>query len=225
MMEGAQPLKRQVLSGQVSEVILQGLMDGQLRPGDRLVEKDIADLLGVSRSPIREALTELAQLGVTVREPGRGSRIREWSRRDLEEMFGVREVLEGFAARLAARNLTPAARKPFEKVISRMRSTAARGDHMGIVELDLTFHQLMWDLSRNDLLRRTLTSLSHQFRVFLTLNWRFHGGLDTVSDNHMRLLEALDTGDDEVVSRAIREHVFVEKMIASFPSEAERPTK
>ncbi len=212
---GSVPIKRQMLSVQVSEMIIKGLLDGRLTPGQRLVEMDIADTLGVSRSPIREALSELTQLGVVVREPGRGCRIREWSRADLEEMFGVRRVLEGYAAELASQNMTPAAHKSFEKLIARMRTAAERNNYMGMIDLDMQFHQLMWSLSGNKLLHSVLDGLSHQFRLFLTMNWRFHGGLDEVAENHERLLLGISSKDPERVAAAIGEHVVVEKMTAT----------
>ena len=118
------PLKRSVLPERVSQVIIQGLLDGSLRPGDRLIESDLVDLLGVSRSPIREALTELAQSGVIDREPGRGGRIREWSKRDLEDLFGVRSELEGYAARLVCTRFKPQHRPKFDRIVASMRKAA-----------------------------------------------------------------------------------------------------
>lgn len=212
---GHRPIKRQMLSAQVSEMIVQGLLDGRLKPGQRLVELDIADALGVSRSPIREALSELTQLGVVTREPGRGCRIREWTRQDLEDMFGLRGVLEGYAAELAAQNITPTAQRSFQKIIARMRTAAARDDYIGMIDLDLEFHELLWSLSGNSLLQSVLEGLSHQFRLFLTMNWRFHGGLKDVPGNHERLLEGITSKNPAQVRAAIDEHVVVMKMMTT----------
>ncbi|RVT81695.1 GntR family transcriptional regulator [Rhodobacteraceae bacterium CCMM004] len=219
---GQAPIKRQVLSVQVSEMIVQGLVDGRLKPGQRLVETDIADALGVSRSPIREALSELTQLGVVTREPGRGCRIREWSRADLEDMFGVRGVLEGYAAELAAQNMTPAVQSAFQKIIARMHTAAARDDYVGMIDLDLEFHELLWSLSGNRLLQSVLEGLSQQFRLFLTMNWRFHGGLKDVPGNHERLLDGIISGEPAQVRTAMDEHVVVMQMMTT-PRETSGP--
>ena len=211
----AAPLKRAVLSSQVSEVIIKGLLEGRLRPGDRLIENDLVDLLGVSRSPVREALTELEQRGVTVREPGRGSKIREWSTKDLEDLFGVRGELEGYAARLAAPNFKEVHRAKASKIIAGMRNAAAKEGFMAMIELDMEFHELIWQTSGNLLLHNVLEGLSQQFRFFLTLNWKFHGGLDEVADNHLKLLDALTTNDPQVAEKAMISHVIVDKMITT----------
>jgi DNA-binding GntR family transcriptional regulator len=207
------PLKRQVLSTQVSAVIIRGLLDGRFQPKERLVEKDLAEMLGVSRSPIREALTELTQKGLLVREPGRGCCIRDWSKDDLTDLFGIRAVLEGYAAQLAAPRLDVSARKTFEKLIARMRTAGAKNDFLSMVDLDIKFHEALWDLAGSPLLRSVLDGLSEQFRLFHTMNWRFHGGITTVADNHMELLEGLFSGDPKTIENAMRQHVIVERMM------------
>ena len=210
------PIKRASLSAQVSEVIIEGLLEGRLRPGDRLVENDLVGLLGVSRSPVREALTELASSGVVVREPGRGGRIREWTQKDLQDLFGVRCELEGYAARLAATRASLEYRSRAEKMIARMRKAAPKDDFMAMIELDLEFHQILWELAGNQLLQQVLEGLSQQFRFFLTLNWKFHGGLDDVPNNHEKLLEAVMSGDPKIAEHAMQNHVVVEKMMTAF---------
>jgi DNA-binding GntR family transcriptional regulator len=215
------PLKRSVLSVQVSEVIIKGLLEGRLRPGDRLVENDLVDLLGVSRSPVREALTELAQSGVIIREPGRGGRIREWTSKDLEDLYGVRGELEGYAIRRAATRFSPADNAKAEKIIGSMHKAAARDDYLGMIELDMQFHELLWQAADNALLQQVLESLSQQFRLFLTLNWKFHGGLSDVADNHRKLLDALASGDPEIAEKAMVGHVVVEKMISGLKAAQE----
>jgi len=214
-------VERMALSSQVSKIILEGLLEGRLRPGDRLVENDLADLLKVSRSPIREALTELAQSGIIVREPGRGGRIREWTKQDLEDLFGVRAVLEGYAARLVAQRFDLRARAPFDQIVAKMERASAAQDYLAMVELDVRFHEMLWRSTRNPLLEQVLEGLSQQFRLFLTLNWKFHGGLEEVAGNHRKLLDALATKDPAAAALAMHEHVVVEKMIAALQSHEE----
>lgn len=207
------PIARSVLSEQVSKVIVEGLLSGRFRPGDRLVENDLAALLGVSRSPIREALTELGQSGVVEREPGRGCRIRQWSRTDLEELFAVRALLEGYAARLAAARCGREEEKAFSRIIAAMERAAARSDYARMIDLDLEFHFVLWRCAGNDLLLQVLESLSQQFRLFLTLNWKFHGGLEDVADNHRVIVEAIASRDPVRADTALHAHVRVEPMV------------
>lgn len=206
-------IARSVLSEQVSKVIVEGLLGGRFRPGERLVENDLAALLGVSRSPIREALTELSQSGVVEREPGRGCRIRQWTRVDLEELFAVRALLEGYAARLAAMRYGREQEKGFARIIAGMERAATRSDYARMIDLDLEFHLALWTCGGNRLLLQVLEGLSQQFRLFLTLNWKFHGGLENVADNHRAVLEAIASGSTARADKALHAHVRVEPMV------------
>lgn len=207
------PIARLVLSEQVSKVIVEGLLGGRFHPGDRLVENDLAALLGVSRSPIREALTELSQSGVVEREPGRGCRIRQWSRTDLEELFAVRALLEGYAARLAATRYGREQEKALARIIAAMERAAQRADYARMIDLDLEFHLLLWTCAGNRLLLHVLEGLSQQFRLFLTLNWKFHGGLENVAANHRAVVAAIASGDPARADTALHAHVRVEPMV------------
>jgi len=213
-------LERSVLSTQVSRAIMEGILRGRFRPGDRLVENELAEMLGISRSPIREALTDLDRSGLITREPGRGATIRKWGAHDLEELFSVRGLLEGQAARLVAAEAPALDVRPFETIMARMEETAHGEDYAAMVELDLEFHRTLWSLAGNRLLAQVLEGLSHQFRLFLTLNWRFHGGLHHVADNHRRLLAGLASGDPERAERAMQEHVVVERMREAFEAQS-----
>jgi DNA-binding GntR family transcriptional regulator len=135
--EAVPRIKRSVLSDQVSKVIIDGLLSGRFQPGDRLVESELAALLGVSRSPIREALTELAQSGVVESAPGRGCRIRNWSMADLEELFAVRGLLEGYAARLACTRFGREEKATFALIIADMQIAGQRSDFAFMIVLFL----------------------------------------------------------------------------------------
>jgi len=206
-------IARSVLSEQVSKVIVDGLLSGQFRPGDRLVENDLAALLGVSRSPIREALTELARSGVVDREPGRGCHIRQWSPADLEELFAMRALLEGYAARLACPRHGPEEEQAFARIMAEMERAADRSDYARMIDLDLDFHLVLWGCAGNRLLLQVLEGLSQQFRLFLTLNWKFHGGLENVAQNHRVIVEALASGKPARAEQALHAHVRVEPMV------------
>lgn len=207
------PLERSTLSEKVAQVITDGLLQGRFRPGDRLVENDLAELLGVSRSPIREALTELSNSGLVTRLPGRGAAIRKWSVKDLQDLHAVRAVLEGQAALLVFDARDRLDLSVLEEVVEPMAAVARAGDFGRMIELDLAFHHRLWALADNRLLEQVLQGLSLQFRLFLTLNWRFHGGLDRVQENHRRIIRCLKGPSRETLSEAMSAHVVVEHMI------------
>jgi DNA-binding GntR family transcriptional regulator len=207
-------LERAVLSDQVSQVITDGLLDGRFRPGDRLVENELSEMLGVSRSPIREALVELQKAGLITKEPGRRAVIRRWSPRDLEELFAIRALLEGYAARLAASRNDGLDLEPLREIVAAMRQAAERDDYAGLVRLDLAFHEQLWRLSGNVLLQAVLDGLKQQFRLFLTMNWKFHGGAERVHANHQAVIDALESRCPETAEEVMKRHVVVERMVA-----------
>lgn len=211
--DDSRQITRSVLSDQVSKVIINGVLSGRFQSGARLVESELAAMLGVSRSPIREALTELAQSGVVEWSPGRGCRIRQWSLTDLEELFAVRGLLEGYAARLAAARFTRDDEVHLTRIMNSMDTAANRSDYAQMIDLDLEFHFALWKCAGNQMLLRVLEGLSQQFRLFLTLNWKFRGGLQDVSGLHKTVVEALVSGDAARAEQAIQLHVRAESVV------------
>ncbi len=207
------PLERSVLSDHVSQIIMDGLLNGNFQPGDVLVESELAELLGVSRSPIREALQDLQNSGVVTKSPGRRAMIRSWTAKDLEELFSVRALLEGHAARLVAARKGDADPKDLHCIVAEMNEAAGVEDYARLVQLDLEFHEELWRLADNDILRTVLDGLKQQFRLFHTMNWKFHGGANCVSKNHQILIDAVTGDDPDAAEKAMRAHVVVEKMM------------
>lgn len=214
------PIERSVLSEKVAKVITDGLLQGRFQPGDRLVENELAEMLGVSRSPIREALTELSNSGLVARQPGKGAAIRKWTVKDLEDLFAIRKLLEGEVALLVFDHRGEADFGLLEEIVGDMEAAAGARDYSRMIELDIGFHRALWRRAGNRLLEQVLEGLSLQFRLFLTLNWKFHGGLDKVADNHRRLLTALREGPRGNVHRAMDEHVVVENMVDAMRAHA-----
>ncbi len=95
-----------------------------------------------------------------------------------------------------------------------MRQAADNDDFSGLVRLDLAFHEELWRLSENTLLQVVLNGLKQQFRLFLTMNWKFHGGADRVHVNHQAVIDALESGNPDTAEEVMKEHVVVERMVA-----------
>lgn len=214
---GKKPLpriERSVLSDQVSQAITDGLLNGRYRPGDRLVESELSEMLGISRSPIREALVELQKAGLITKQPGRRAVIRSWSTQDLEELFAVRALLEGYAARLVASRNGELELDRLRETVVEMQQAADNDDFTSLVRLDLAFHEELWRMSGNTLLQTVLDGLKQQFRLFLTMNWKFHGGANRVHANHQAVIDALESGNPDTAEEVMKKHVVVECMVA-----------
>jgi DNA-binding GntR family transcriptional regulator len=196
---------RTVLREQVKELLLERILSGVYRPGDRLVETRIAQELGTSQAPVREALRDLELLRFVESEPFRGARVREVSAEELAEIYPVRAAVEELAAREAAAQLGGRT-DALERELDAMRRAAADGDLHRLVEHDVAFHRLIVEASGNRILLDVWASLRVEVRTIITA---LKTGIDhhELADTHEPVLEALTAGDPERAGRAIRRHI------------------
>ena len=201
------PFIRSNLRAQIKDVILQRILDGDYEPGARLVETRIAQELGVSQAPVREALRDLEQLGCIVHEPFRGCSVRAFSVDDLLEAFPVRAALEALAARLAAERISEGELLQLAELLETMRAAARRGDAHGQSQANASFHALIVRAARNGTLERQWSLLEPFSRTFLTVS-KSDVDLLALSERHVPILEALRARDGEAAADAMHRHLM-----------------
>ncbi len=201
------PFARTNLREQVKDVILQRIVEGSYAPGARLVETRIAQELGVSQAPVREALRDLEQIGCVVHEPGRGCSVRAFSASELLEAFPVRAALESLAARLAAARMSEAELEGLEELVERMRAAAGRGDAHEQSQANASFHATIVGAARNETLGRQWSLLEPYSRTYITVS---RPGIDLLelSDRHVPIVDALRRRDAEAAATAMHEHLM-----------------
>jgi DNA-binding GntR family transcriptional regulator len=201
------PFNRSSLREQIKDVILQRIVEGSLEPGSRIVETRIAQELGVSQGPVREALRDLEQLGCVIHEPNRGCSVRDFSLEELLEAFPVRAALEALAARLAAERITKAELAELEQLLERMTKAARRGDAHDQSQANASFHATIVRAARNRTLERQWQMLEPYSRTYLTVS---RPGIDLVflSDRHVPILTALRSRDPAAAAQAMQEHLM-----------------
>jgi DNA-binding GntR family transcriptional regulator len=201
------PFNRSSLREQIKDVILQRIVEGSLEPGSRIVETRIAQELGVSQGPVREALRDLEQLGCVVHEPNRGCSVRDFSLEELLEAFPVRAALEALAARLAAERITKAELAELEQLLERMTKAARRGDAHDQSQANASFHATIVRAARNPTLERQWQMLEPYSRTYLTVS---RPGIDLVflSDRHVPILNALRSHDPAAAAQAMQDHLM-----------------
>jgi DNA-binding GntR family transcriptional regulator len=198
---------RSNLREQIKDVILQRIVEGTYEPGGRIVETRVAQELGVSQGPVREALRDLEQLGCVVHEPNRGCSVREFSAEELLEAFPVRAALEALAARLAAERITEDELGELERMLARMRRAARRRDAHDQSQANASFHATIVRAARNATLERQWRMLEPFSRTYLTVS---RPGIDLVhlSNRHVPILQALRRRDPEAAAEAMHEHLM-----------------
>ncbi|RVV98728.1 GntR family transcriptional regulator [Mesobaculum littorinae] len=185
-------------------LILEAIDIGIYRPGDRLVESELADRFGVSRTPIREALQRLETQSILSRD-GRSLIVSALDHNALAELYVVRTELEGLAARLAARHATAEE----VRVLSDMarEDRALLGDPAALARANRRFHKQLHLASHNRFLMQQL-DLVHRFMALLaTTSLAIEGRGADALDEHDRIVAAIATGDGDAAAQAVRGHI------------------
>ena len=197
-------LTRTVLREQIRELLLERILKGELQSGDRIVELQIAQELGTSQAPVREALRELQSLGFVEHEPYRGTRVRRITEEELAEIYPVRAALEELAAQEAASRLDGKVEE-LEREFEAMREAADRDDLQDLATHDATFHRLIVEAAGNKVLLDTWRTLRVEARVVVTA-LKTDVDLQELAELHRPLLEALKEGSPEKAGGALRQH-------------------
>ena len=197
-------LTRTVLREQIRELLLERILKGELQPGDRIVELQIAQELGTSQAPVREALRELQSLGFVEHEPYRGTRVRRITEEELAEIYPVRAALEELAAQEAASRLDGKVGE-LETEFEAMREAADQGNLHDLAAHDATFHRLIVEAAGNRVLLDTWRTLRVEARVVVTA-LKTDVDLHELAELHRPLLVALKEGSPEKAGGALRQH-------------------
>ncbi len=199
-------LPRVALSDRVKEYIIEAVLNGELKPGDRIVESSMARHLGVSQAPVREAIRDLVLLGFLETQPYKGTSVRSFTPEELWETYTVRAALESLAARLAATHLTEDDVKALQGILDEMMEAARQQDRDTLVKLDNKFHETILRISRNKTLHQLWKAL--QFGTWTIVTYR-KSSYDPayLAARHEELLEALQTRDPEKAMRAMQHHI------------------
>ncbi|MDP1836971.1 MAG: GntR family transcriptional regulator [Reyranella sp.] len=210
---------RASLSKVVAEQIRDQILNGKLRPGERLVEDRLSAELGVSRVPVREALLGLSVEGLVNLEPRRGASVVEISPETVAELVEVRALLEGLNARLAARRHDPAIVAALSDTLRRGNAAAGAGSARELTSLNAEFHDLLAIASRNTVLSGIMRSLRERTGLAFAINGQARARQDW--KEHAGVLAAVIDGDEELAALLATRHV--QNAAAAFAAASEKP--
>ena len=184
--------------------IIQAIREGELKPGDRIVELTLAKRLGVSRGPLREALKELGARGLVETWRNRGTFVKSVTDESAIQVITMRANLEGFAARIVASTLTDDMLADLEARTREMERVGKSGDAMAYRELDWRFHERLCILAGNEYLLGAWRSISSLVWLFLLSHPDHERAVPRVINNHELMLAALASRDPDVAERTFR---------------------
>lgn len=186
------------------------IVDGVLRPGDRLDEVPLAARFGVSRTPIREALLQLAVTGLIEIKPRRGAVVSLPEPARLIEMFETMAELEAACGRLAARRLTDEHQRELIAALDACRAAAAAGEMAAYYAENAVFHAVIYRASRNGFLCEQAVGLSRRLAPFRRIQLRARNRLRQSLAEHEGAVEAILAGDEALAGERLRAHVLVQ---------------
>ena len=191
----------------VCECIRQAIIDGTFSPGERLMEIQMADEMGVSRTPVREAIRKLELEGFVVMIPRRGTYVADISIRDINEIYEIRACLDELAAGLAAERITDDELETLNRLLVEFGQHISVGDMEKIVEVDTAFHEVLYMASRNDRLHSIINNLREQVTSIRGRSMSYPGRLDDTMAEHRVLVDFIAARDVEGARNAARVHI------------------
>jgi DNA-binding GntR family transcriptional regulator len=192
---------------QAYEALRAAIVSGQLQPNERLVEADLTQMLEARRSAVRTALVRLTQEGLVEHEPNRGAKVRLIDEREAAEILESRMVLEGLAARYAARNATKAQVTELRGILKQMRALLDAGDLMGVSELNAKLHARLLEIADHGTASRLVATLSSQLVRFQYRTILAPGRAERSHAEHRAIVDAIAKGDPDGAEGAIRDHL------------------
>ena len=204
-----QEIKPQVLTAQVVRVLSEMILDGTLEPGEQLVETELQKYLGISRSPLREAFRDLERRGLVTHVPRKGTFVKEITRKDIEENFPVRAVLEGLAAREAYALMDSKQITRMKKALQGMSRAGEAKDYEGYRKSHQIFHQTFIEASGNQLLTEILQNL-RMHRLWYLVSFRYHRkDFQMARDVHQQILDLFSSPDTDPaeLETVVRSHI------------------
>jgi DNA-binding GntR family transcriptional regulator len=207
-------LPRRSLRDEVFEILHKRIIAGEIRPGEWLRQEDIASQLGVSMTPVREALDLLVASGLAERELYRGVRVIELTRDEMLDAYGLRFLLEPSAAWQAAENATPSQTEELKRLLTGTLELVQLEDMSRLRELSRQFHSTIITMCDSPLLERVYTMASNKFPDWMLYEAMFRhpdalaDSLRLEQEQHRAILEAIARHDPQAASCAARDHIL-----------------
>lgn len=190
---------------QAYQYILEAIQQQHLKPGDRLREADLATLIGLSRTPIREALSKLEAEGLIVNDPIRGMMVTELDYSMISELYIVREILEGAAARLAAQHASEVELTILKEVSANYES--CENDALALAAANRQFHDVIYRCAHNRYLLKTLNSLHDTMALLGETTLISPERRKNTNEEHAEILNAILKRDPDLAEQCMKQHI------------------
>ena len=191
----------------VFEYLRNAILAGELKPGERLMEVTIADQLGVSRTPVREAIRKLEKESFVIMIPRKGAYVADLTKKDIMEVLEIRKELEGFAAYLAADRMTLSEKESLGRVVENFNEALVNMDKKSMIDNDNQFHSLIFEGTKNQRLINIIYDLHDQFQRFRLIYFNEFNNYKEIQASHNRIFDAIIRQDGIEARTEAENHV------------------
>jgi DNA-binding GntR family transcriptional regulator len=208
----------------VREILEEEIVSGKLRPGDRLDEDGVAVRLGVSRTPVREAVLQLVQVGLMEKQPRQGAFVTHLDVRQMVQMFEFTADLSGLSGKYAARRMTAPDRKALQAIHDEMGVLLQAGKINEYADLNTDFHVFIMQQCRNSYLFEATSNFGTRLLAYFRTHLLFPGNAERDYHDHCTLMGAFERGDSELAHQLLRQHATIQgDVFAEFLSRTSEP--
>jgi len=206
---GGAPLliEKEVLRDKIGDVLRGWILDGELKPGERIVELTLSRKLNVSRAPLREALWQLARQGLVQIRAHHGAYVTQLSEQDIREIFEIRELLETHAAKKIRASASGEAKAALKRALADLEEACRQRDIRLFSAADLRFHQTLWELGGNRHLQEILNDVSTRFFGYELIRDLPHSAkfrFDVMAEEHRKLVKLILEGTEREIEAGFK---------------------
>ena len=191
----------------IFDTFREAIIMGELKPGERLMDVHLADKMGVSRTPVREAIRKLELEGLVTMVPRKGAFVSIISSKDIMDVLEVRASLDGLATALSAERIKDCELKELEAVHNQFIENVEKNNLNGTIKKDVEFHDIIYRSSRNDKLIDLTCKLREQIHRFRVIYLKDYGSTTNIVSEHVSIINAIKGKDPDTASKLAREHI------------------
>jgi len=204
---GQRVSQKKSLREDVYESLKKSILHGKLKARQRLIEEQLADQAGISRTPVREAFHKLERDELVTRLPRGGFAVREFTKEDVEEIFGIRSALESYAVYLATLHITPDRISLLENKVKESEDALEKGDDERVVQLHTEFHDLLYKSCKSRKLLEMISNFRDYFYRYRSALLHVENGMSYSNHDHRQMLEAMTKKNPRLAERLVRRHL------------------
>lgn len=207
-------IQQESLGTLVANKLRQSIWDRETKFGESLIESDLSERYGVSRSTVRDALKILENEGLVVIQPRKGSYVAEFSNEDWKEIIELRTIIESHAFIKAAEQLTDQHIDTLKSILNQMQEAATKGSWSKLFDLDMKFHGYIVQLSNNSRIKKIYKSIQVQIRTFLINLDQYYSSYESFYEEQKVLFNALLSKDPDHIQSTVEQHIgYVENRV------------